>query len=91
MMGGEVYVEGRSEPVHGQLQPAEVATLLQKRDQFKRAWLHPNMMCLDCRSGKLFGDGHKAQLWDLVDSNVTLPSSSAMDYLLERKRAQALP
>lgn len=91
MMGGEAYVEGRTEPVLGQLQPAEFTALLQKRDKFKRAWLHPETLGLDCRSGKLFGDGHDAQLWDMVDQNATLLASSAMDYLRERRRADAMP
>ena len=82
-------VEYRLLHVLGQLQPADFTALLQKRDQLKRAWLHPETLCLDCRSGKLFGDGHDAQLWDMhmVDADATLlptPSSGQCDGLFTR-------
>jgi len=42
MMGGEAYVEGCAAPVEGHIPAAEFIKLIEKRDQFKRPWLHPD-------------------------------------------------
>ena len=91
MMGGEVYVDGSAEPERGQLRVADFIQLLQRRDEYKRPWLHPETRCLDSSSGRLSGrDGHSAVLWDFVDSNPTylLTGHDNSEYLRKRKREQ---
>ena len=41
-MGGEVYVEGRTQPVKGKVPLDRYIALIQKRDAHGRAESHPN-------------------------------------------------